>query len=145
MAAATAAAGEPGGTGRSGRENYPVQKKFLLDPARHDWLVQAAHASGPGVGYVALLRAAIDLLDADAAQVAVLRDHIAAHPVTGRDRGKTMTLNITAAEEQWLRVTAHRTGDLGVTQHQLIHGLIDWLTDAPDVLDAIRATLPGLE
>jgi len=144
MPAATAAAGEPGGTRRRGRENYPVQKKFLLDPPRHDWLVRAAHASGPGVGYVALLRAAIDLLDAEDAQVAALHDHIAAHPVTGRDRGKTITLNITAAQEHWLRATSHRTGDLGVTQHQLIHGLIDWLADTPAVLDTIRATLPGL-
>ena len=145
MPAPGAPADEQGGTRRSGRENYPVQKKFLLDPPRHHWLVRAAHASGPGVGYVALLRAAIDLLNAEDAQVAALRDHIATHPVTGRDRGKTITLNITAAQEHWLRVTAHGTGDLGVTQHQLIHGLIDWLAASPDVLDTIRATLPGVE
>jgi hypothetical protein len=145
MPAGIAPAGQPGGTRRYGRENYPVQKKFLLDPPRHHWLVRAAHTSGPGVGYVALLRAAIDLLDAEDAQLAALRDNIAAHPVTGRDRGKTITLNITADQEHWLRVTSHRTGDLGVTQHQLIHGLIDWLADTPAVLDTIRATLPGPE
>ena len=145
MPAGIAPVGEPGGSGRRGRENYPVQKTFLLDPPRHLWLVRAAHASGPGVGYVALLRATIDLLDADQAQLAALRDHIATHPVTGRDRGKTITLNITAAQEHWLRVTSHGTGDLGVTQHQLIHGLIDWLADTPAVLDTIRATLPGVE
>ena len=145
MPAAAPPAGGPGGTGRIGRVHYPVQKKFLLDPARHHWLVRAAHASGPGVGYVALLRAAIDLLDAEVAQVAALRDHIATHQVTGKDRGKTITLNITAAQEHWLRVTSHGTGDLGVTQHQLIHGLIDWLADTPAVLDTIRATLPGVE
>ena len=145
MPAATAAAGEPDGKSRRGRENYPVQKKFLLDPPRHHWLVRAAHASGPGVGYVAVLRAAIDLLDAEDARLVALRDHITAHPVTGRDRGKTITLNLTAAQDHWLRVTAHRTGDLGVTQHQLIHGLIDWLADTPDVLDTIRAGLPGVE
>lgn len=143
MAPADVSAGGPGGTRRSGRENYPVQKKFLLDPARHDWLVRAAHASGPGVGYVALLRAAIDLVDAQDAQLAALRQHMAAHPVTGRDHGKTITVNLTAAQDRWLRVAAHGTGDLGVTQHQLIHGLIDWLADTSDVLDTIRPALPG--
>lgn len=145
MPAGMAPVGEPGGKSRSGRENYPVQKKFLLDPPRHHRLVWAAHASGPGVGYVVLMRAAIDLLDAEDGQLVALRDHIAAHPVTGKDRGKTITLNITAAQDHWLRVTAHRTGDLGITQHQLIHGLIDWLADTPDVLDTIRTGLPGVE
>ena len=97
------------------------------------------------MGYVALLRAAIDLLDADGRPTGRPARPHRRPPGTGKDRGKTITLNITAAQEQWLRVAAHGTGDLGVTQHQLIHGLIDWLADTPAVLDTIRATLPGLE
>jgi hypothetical protein len=130
---------------RPHRENYPVQKKFLLDQQRHRWLVHAAHDSGPGVGYVALLRAAIDLLDGDGDRLAVLRRLIVDRDITGADCGQTITVNLTTAQSDWLRLTAHQTGQLGITQHQLVHGLIDWLAADPAMLAAIRSSLPTLE
>ena len=130
--------------GRVGRENYPVQKKFLIDDQRHRWLVHAAHDSGPRVGYVSLLRHTIDLLSHRDPLLAELRNHISAHPVTGKDNGKTITLNVTRAQDDWLRTTAHHTGELGISQQQLIHGIIDWLATSPDVLAALRANLPAI-
>jgi hypothetical protein len=128
-----------------GRGNYPVQKKFLLDRPRHRWLVHAAHDSGPGVGYVALLRGAIDLLDGNRDQLAALRHLIADRDITGAARGRTITVNLTTAQSDWLRLTAHQTGQLGISQHQLVHGLIDWLAAEPAMLAAIRSSLPTLE
>jgi hypothetical protein len=129
----------------AGRENYPVQKKFLLDRQRHRWLVHAAHDSGPGVGYVALLRGAIDRLDGDDERLAALRRFIVDRDITGADRGRTITVNLTTAQSNWLRLTAHQTGQLGISQHQLVHGLIDWLASDPATLAAIRSSLPTLE
>jgi hypothetical protein len=145
VAKALARAGEPMGKRPTGRENYPVQKKFLLDRPRHSWLVRTAHACGPGVGYVALLRAAIGLLDADPDLLAALRDHIAAREPSGRDRGTTITLNLTDAQSKWLRAAAHRTGEDGISQHQLVHAIIDWVGERPDVLDTIRGRLPAMD
>ena len=142
---ALARAGQPISKRPRGRENYPVQKKFLLDRGRHRWLVHAAHDSGPGVGYVALLRGAIDRLDTHPDRLAALRQYIAAHDITGADRGQTITVNLTTAQSDWLRLAAHQTGPLGITQHQLVHGLIDWLAANPADLTAIRSTLPPPE
>jgi hypothetical protein len=136
---------EPTSKRPAGRENYPVQKKFLLDRQRHRWLVHAAHDSGPSVGYVALLRGVIDLLDGDGEQLAALRRFIADRDITGADRGRTITVNLTTAQSDWLRLTAHQTGQLGITQHQLVHGLIDRLAADPATLAAIRSSLPTLE
>jgi hypothetical protein len=132
-------------TGRVGRENYPVQKKFLIDDQRHRWLVHAAHDSGPRVGYVRLLRHTIDLLRHTAPLLADLQNHITAHPPTATNNDKTITLNVTLAQDDWLRTTAHRTGELGISQQQLIHAIIDWLAEHPDVLAALRADLPAIQ
>ena len=131
--------------GRVGRENYPVQKKFLIDDQRHRWLVHTAHDSGPRVGYVSLLRHTIDLLSHRDPLLAELRNHVSAHPVTGKDNGKTITLNVTRAQDSWLRTTAHHTAELGISQQQLIHAIIDWLAEHPDVLAALRADLPAIQ
>jgi hypothetical protein len=120
-----------------------VQKKFLLDRERHRWLIHAAHDSGPGVGYVALLRGAIDPLDSDANRLAALRRFIADRQITGADGGRT--INLTTTQSDWLRLTAHPTGPLGITQHQLVHGLIDWLAADPAILSVVRSNLPTLE
>jgi hypothetical protein len=127
------------------RQSHLVQKKFLLDRERHRWLVHAAHDSGPGVGYLALLRGVIDLLDSDANRLAALRRFIADRQIIGADRGQTITINLTTTQPDWLRLTAHPTGPLGITQHQLVHGLMDWLAAGPAILSVVRSTLPTLE
>ena len=64
-------------------------------------------------------------------RLAALRQYIVAHDITGANRGQAITVNLTTAHSDWLRLAAHQTGPLGITQHQLVHGLIDWLAVPP--------------
>jgi hypothetical protein len=135
-------AGPPSpGTRPAGRVNYPVQKKFVVGSARRNWLILAAHATGPRVGYVNLLRTAIDVLAADENLLGALRAFITDPGPSERGDDQTITVNLTGEQSRWLRLAAHRTGDEGITQHQLVHALIDWLAASPKHLATIRSAV----